>query len=79
MAKYHVMIPATAAIWFDVEADTEEEAIEAAFNSDFSIDFRGDNCELAEIELHHHVTRGNVCSAVLNSIDVTLVSDGEDE
>lgn len=66
MPTYDVYMPVTMSIIIQVEAENEEAAIDEAFEKDWRINITGD-AELHECEMHKHVTRGNVCSAVLNS------------
>jgi len=70
MKKYCVSIPATMAIHIYVEAETEEKAIEKAFEVEFTLNLDGLGVEIGEFETHHTVCRGNVLSAVLNSVEV---------
>jgi len=56
MAKFSVLIPFAGSICIEVEADNEEAAIEAAFNSE---DLTLDNVESWEA-LREFIT-GNVC------------------
>jgi hypothetical protein len=65
MKTYYVSIPFTGYTVVVVEAETEKEAIEKAWDSpDLTIS------KAEEAEFHDKVTYGNVCSAVLNEISV---------
>ena len=68
MKNYEVMIPVTGYIYVDVEAENEDEAVDMAMQSD---DISLDN--IAEWEVHRHVIQGNVCYALLNSVEVEEV------
>jgi hypothetical protein len=75
MTAYSVLIPATMSIEITVEADSEEEAKEKAFDVPFELQIDAEESDkekiyLHEFELHQHVTTGNVCYAVLNDIEV---------
>lgn len=65
MAKYYVGIPVTMEVGVEVEADSEEEAIEKGFSVEWSLSAKG--CDIVNSESHLRVTSGNCCSAVLNS------------
>lgn len=64
MTDYVVRIPITGYVIVEVEAESEEEAIEKAFNSEIL----SDNIE--EWELHQQVVTGNVYHGMLNSIEI---------
>ena len=74
MKRYTVAVPITGVIYVEVNAESEKEALTAALDSD---GLTRDNIE--EWEAHDYVTRGNVCSAVQNSIEVVSEEDIEDE
>jgi len=64
MPKYNVTIPMTGLIAMDdIEADSEEDAIEKAMMS-VSLD------ELIEWEVHEKIVQGNVFYGVENEIEV---------
>lgn len=62
MRKWNVSLPFTGFIFVEVEAESRAAAIDAAFDA-VPDDWHE---SIAEMEFHTHVTRGNVCSAVLN-------------
>lgn len=62
-------MPATMSLYFTVEAESEDEAMEKVFEVDFQVTVTGE-ADLGEFEMVKHVTRGNVTSAVLNSYDI---------
>ena len=67
MKKFNVEIPLSGSIWYQVEASSEEEAIDKAFEVDWSIRFESENeCDLVELNLLRHVVEGNVSYATLN-------------
>ena len=75
MKTYSVQIPVTGSIIVTVEAENAKAAEDAAWElADFQVvPERPDVCEAGEFETHRHVTRGNVCSAVCNDINVEEV------
>jgi len=73
MAKYFVGLPVTMEICVEVEADSEQEAVEKGFGVEWSITAEG--CDILNSEVHEHVTQGNCCSAVLNDAYAELAPD----
>lgn len=71
MKKWSVAVPISGVIHVEVEAEAEEEAMEAAFNSE---DLTLDNIE--EWEAHRKIVQGNVCYALQWEIEVTEI-DGD--
>lgn len=63
MAKqeYEVCVPITGIVWVTVEADSESDAINAAFESE---ELNLDNVE--EWEAHKQICSGNVLHATCN-------------
>lgn len=61
-AEYDVCIPFTGIIWLTVEAESEKDAIEKAFESD---DLKLTNAE--EWEAHKEICTGNVLHASTNT------------
>lgn len=59
--EYEVCLPITGIIWVTVEADSEKEAIEAAFESD---QLTLDNVE--QWEAHKRICSGNILHASQN-------------
>lgn len=62
MKEYEVCLPFTGVIWVTVEANSEKEAIEAAFQSE---DLKLENCD--EWEAHEEICTGNVLHASQNT------------
>lgn len=52
--KWSVAIPVTGVIYEEVEADSEEEAIDEAMSGSYKTK------DIEEWEIHRHVVRGNV-------------------
>jgi nicotinate-nucleotide pyrophosphorylase len=71
--KYAVSIPFTGYCYIEVEADSEKQAIEAAYDK-ANI---GDMDQVAEAEFTDHVTTGNVCYACLNDLSVEELKEEE--
>lgn len=70
---YHVHVPVVMEIVITVEAETKDAAIESVWSTDFGLEIIGKDAErvdIAEWEMHSHVTRGNVYSGCINDIDV---------
>lgn len=67
-----VSIPIAGAIHVEVEAKSQDEAIEAAWAK---VDEAPKPDEVGEIEWEYmnHITTGNVCHAPLNSIEANKV------
>lgn len=59
--KYEVCLPITGIIWVTVEAESEEDAINAAFESD---QLKIDNVH--EWEAHKEICSGNVLNTSYN-------------
>lgn len=62
--KYAVSLPITGFVYFEIEADNEEQAIAKCMESDITTN------DIAEWGVHEHVIEGNVFHGMLNSIDV---------
>lgn len=60
--KYTVQIPIAGYIETEVDAQTEEEAIEKAFNSDLTLD------QVTEWDAFTHITEGHTIHIALNDI-----------
>lgn len=72
MAKFDVTLPFAGYLYVQVEAKDKEHAIEMAFEEvgdNISIRASG-SVELGEFETLKHITRGNVCYAPRNDIEV---------
>ncbi len=77
MAKYSVLIPCTASVVVEVEADNAERAKDIALDTEFEVKVSG-GAQLHEFEVHSEIVRGNVFYGVLNSIEADLIG-GEDD
>ena len=65
MSKYNVSIPIAGSIAFQVEASSEKEAIEIAFQTDIE---EGD----VEWEMYETLCQGNVLSPRQNKIEISI-------
>lgn len=65
--EYEVCVPITGVIWVTVEAESEKEAIQAAFGS---AELTLDNVE--EWEAHKEICSGNVLHASQNTAYAVL-------
>lgn len=74
MKLYTVKVPIVAVCYIEVEAETEEEAIEKAFESD---DLKLENVD--EWEPLEHITQGNVIYTYHNDAEVVEESEIEEE
>lgn len=74
MKLYTVKVPIVAVCYIEVEAETEEQAIEKAFESD---DLRLKNVE--EWEPLEHITQGNVIYTYHNDAEVVDESEIEED
>lgn len=71
MAKWNVTVPICGSIYFpDIEADSEEEAIELAMQKDIS------DYNIEDLNMYEHVMEGNVCN--LDCSDAEAVLDEEE-
>ena len=70
MATYTVAVPMTGVIYVQVQAESEEEALGKALDSE---QLTLENLE--EWEAHKQITRGNVLYAIQNEIEVVEVSE----
>lgn len=77
MKTYNVTVPCTMAVCVTVEAESEEAAIEAAFDigwlttvTPFGEADKAAAPEVIEIELHRRIVEGNVFHGCINEIKV---------
>lgn len=70
--KYTVEMPIAGSAWLVVDADSEEEAIEA-FWAKIEVEE-----PTIEWDYHEHIVEGNVCHASTNSVSVTRVEDNDE-
>lgn len=68
--EYQVLIPIAGCISVTVEAESEEEAKEKAFEEDWRVDLSGPNVELHELEPLEQIVEGNICWAPQRSVEV---------
>lgn len=74
--KFAVSVPITMHISILVEADDEEAAKGAAFETEYGLEVIGkdkDKVEIVEWQMHSRVAYGNVYEGVFNEIDVEKV------
>jgi hypothetical protein len=69
MKRYSVDVPISGYINIEVEADTEEDAIRTALESD---DLKIDN--VVEWEAHEKICEGNVCNAIFWEAEATEIN-----
>jgi hypothetical protein len=75
MAKtYSVAVPISGVIYVEVQAESEDEAIEKALESD---QLTTENID--RWETHRYIVRGNVCSAVQWEAEAELMDDDGEE
>lgn len=68
--KWEVSIPITGYITVEVEAESEQEAIELGLDSsDLTID------NIVEWKAHEYIAKGNVCYASVNTAEATPLKD----
>jgi hypothetical protein len=73
MATYIVHIPVTMDLVVKVEASSEEEAKQMAFDADINFELIGedkDKADISEVEYHEQIVNGNVFYGVINEIEV---------
>lgn len=74
MPLYSVSVPFTGYIVVEVEAATQVEAKNIAFDSNFCISLSSDeNVSLGALETCEHIVQGNVFYGVQCSIDVERI------
>ena len=64
MKEYYVQLPIAGVVSVTVEADTEEEAIQAALSTGWTLeelDKGKGKMQLEELDLYEHALQGNVC------------------
>lgn len=71
--KWYVSVPFTGYTTVEVEADTRQDAIAAAWESP---DLTIQKCD--EAEFTDRVVKGNVTYAVMNEIEVSEVTEEDD-
>lgn len=70
--KYTVELPFTGVAAILVEAESKDEAIEMAMNTDMRIQFPNTkNAWCDECEYHEKIVEGNIFFGVQNEIEVT--------
>lgn len=73
MKTYGLYVPITGYVAVEVEAGTEEEAIQKALESDVSLE------DVEEWEMHRTVVEGNFFHGLRNTYEVYYVDDNEEE
>lgn len=73
MATYEVILPIAGYVLVEVEANSEQEAIDNAFSSEITTN------EIEEWDTYHHIVQGNVCHASEPHARATMVDDGRDD
>ena len=70
--EYWVRIPLAGSIAINVEAESEEEAKEKAFSSDWNISIESEknSVELEGLDLYESIVTGNVLHAPLNEVEI---------
>ncbi len=80
MSEYCVVVPVAGAMNINVEADSEEEAIEKAMNASWSAKVKSDDKDISmdflELDLYEKLSEGNVSYAPYNEIEV--IKEDED-
>lgn len=64
MRTFGLTIPITGYIYKEVEAETENEAIEIAFEQGYTLS------NIQETDMHEKVCRGNVFYGLMNEMEV---------
>lgn len=76
MPKYDVRIPATAVFTITVEAESEEEAKEIAFDTPIRLQVQTtQGLQLEELETHECIMEGDVFYGLLNDVEVMEVKE----
>ena len=73
MKYYNLLVPLTGVASFNIEANTEEEAIEKAFDADFRITVEGSEeleAQVDDFSLHMIVVDAHGFYGCCNEIDV---------
>lgn len=80
MKRYMVEIPIAGIVSVEVDADSEESAIDRALQIPFSveIDSRGAGLELDEIDVYREICTGNVLHVPLNRAEISSEEDIDD-
>lgn len=68
MPSYRVFLPFTGVFFFEVEADSEEAAKDAAFEKNITLEAEG--AEIHTWDTHKHIVQGNVFYGVRSEIEV---------
>jgi len=77
MKTYTVDIPFTGFISVDVKADSEEEAIDLAWEVDFELDYKAVNgiSEMEEFELQQSICTCSVLHASMNEVEIMNIQE----
>ena len=71
--KWGVTLPIAGSIYVEVEADTEDDAIEAALSCDVS------SSDINDWDMMKAITRGNVCYARVHKAYAQIIEDEDAE
>jgi hypothetical protein len=77
MPTYLVTFPVVGGLTFTVDAENEKSAVEKAWEIDWGAEITGPNehgIEFVDLDRVEVVSRGNVCYAPINKIEVEDVS-----
>lgn len=75
MKEYGVTIPIAGCIYVSVEAESEEEAIEKAFNVDWNINLQSDGLvTLEEVDSYYKMHEGKVVFYPCSEVEAEVLS-----
>lgn len=67
MKEYSILMPITGTIYKEVQANSEEEALEKFYQLETSAD------DIEAWDMHEHIVKGNVFYGELNSVEIELI------
>lgn len=73
MKKYGLEIPIAGYVYLEIEADSEEEAIEKAFEQGWEQD------DIQEIDMYEQIVEGNICHVWHNRVEVAELENDNDK
>ncbi len=71
MALYEVIMPIAGHVLVEVEAESEADAIDKAFEAEITTN------EIEEWDVYRHLQQGNVSYVRYNRAEATMIDDGE--